>query len=161
MALSNISKEHVNNLLELVNMNELDNNKIIQTIQRNSNNYGKLKTLFKQIQFIKNEINEIIQDSIVSNELDNVKCSFKKIPGKTYYLYNKECKRETGTIKNETVENVENVETVENVDLNRNSNTKEMYFSILSPEEWNKHDTFIGAYLYDYDLTFNKINDFF
>jgi len=125
MALSNISKEHVNNLLQAVNINDLDNDKVIQSIQRNSNNYGKLKMLFKQMQFIKNEINELVQDSIVSKELDNVKCSFKKIPGKTYYLYN--------------------------------DDKGGMYFSMLSPDEWNKHNMFISAYLYDYDLTFNKV----
>lgn len=129
MALSNISKDHVNNLLQLVNMNDLDNNKVIQSIQRNSNNYGKLKILFKQMQFIKNEINEIVQDSIVSTELDNVKCSFKKIPGKTYYLYKED----------------------------KEDNKDGMYFSMLSPDEWNKYTTFISAYLYDYDLTFNKV----
>lgn len=126
MALSNISKEHLNNLLEITNLNDLNNEKIIQSIQRNSNNYGKLKTLFRQLQFIKNEINEVLQESIVSNELEKIKCNFKKRPGNNYYLYlNKKNKR---------------------------------FFSMLSPKEWDKYDDYLGEYLYDYDLTFNKIN---
>lgn len=126
MALSNISKEHLNNLLEITNLNDLDNEKIIQSIQRNSNNYGKLKTLFRQLQFIKNEINEVLQESIVSNELEKIKCNLKKRPGNHYYLY-----------------------------LNKKN---EHFFSILSPNDWDKYNEYLGEYLYDYDLTFNKIN---
>lgn len=125
MAISNISKEHLNNLLAISNYSDLDRDKVVQSIQRNSNNYGKLKTLFRQLQFIKNEINEVLQESIISSELDKIKCSFKKIPGNHYYLYK--------NIKNE------------------------LFFSIISPKEWNKYQDYLGEYLYDFDLTFNKI----
>lgn len=126
MALSNISKEHLNNLLAISNYSDLDKNKVIQSIQRNINNYGKLKTLFRQLQFIKNEINEVLQESIISSELDKVKCNFKKIPGNHYYLY-----------KNKK---------------------NDMLFSLISPKEWDKYQCYLGEYLYDYDLTFNKID---
>ena len=29
---------------------------------------------------------------------------------------------------------------------------------MLSPKEWDKYEDYLGEYLYDYDLTFNKIN---
>ena len=87
MTLSNISTEHLNNLLKISNLSDLENDKIIQSIQRNSNNYGKLKTLFRQLQFIKNEINEVLNESIISSELEKIKCNFKKRPGNHYFLY--------------------------------------------------------------------------
>ncbi len=43
MALSNISKDHINNLLLSLHNSDVSNQQVIQSIQRNSNNYGKLK----------------------------------------------------------------------------------------------------------------------
>ena len=128
MALSNISKEHVNKLLVDLNSNNLNNQKIIQSVQRNSNNYGKLKTLLRQMAFIKNEINEIVNESIESEELDKVDCKFNKIPGKHYYLYRK--------IEND-----------------------KLFFSMLEPEIWeySKNNEYVGKYLFDYDLTLNRV----
>ena len=90
MALTNISKEHLNQLITIPNLENLEKNKIIQAVQRNSNNYSKLKVLFKQMENIKKEIEEVINDSIESNSLESVKCNFKKIPGQTYNLYQNE-----------------------------------------------------------------------
>ena len=39
--------------------------------------------LFKQLEFIKNEINEIVNESIETDTLNNVNCNFKKKPGNT------------------------------------------------------------------------------
>ena len=89
MALTNISKEHLDKLLVSLNQNEIQDNLVRQAVQRNSNNYGKLKTLFRQLNFIQNEIKEIIEDSIESAELDKINCRFQKIPGNHYYLYRK------------------------------------------------------------------------
>ena len=36
---------------------------------------------------LKVEIEQVVEDSIDSVRLENIKCNFKKIPGKTYYLY--------------------------------------------------------------------------
>ena len=125
MALSNISKEHLNQLIVLPNLQELKKDKIIKAIQRNSNNYSKLKILFKQMDMLKKEIEDIIKESIDSEDLEKVSCKFKKIPGKNYYLYQKW--------------------------------NNEYFFSMLSPNEWNTTNIFIGEYFYDYDHTFQKI----
>ena len=87
MTLSNIDKNHLNKLMEIPNLNELQQVSIIQSIQRNSNNYSKLKVLFKQLENIKAEIQNVILESIETENLQKVKCNFKKIPGKNYYLY--------------------------------------------------------------------------
>ena len=87
MAITNISKEHLNQIISIPNLEDLEKDKIIQAVQRNSNNYSKLKILFKQMEALKVEIEQVVEDSIDSVRLENIKCNFKKIPGKTYYLY--------------------------------------------------------------------------
>ena len=94
MSLSKIDKKHLNQLISIPNLNELENDKIVKAVQRNSNNYSKLKILFKQLENIKKEIEEVINDSVESQNLESIPCNFKKVPGKTYHLYqkpNQEC----------------------------------------------------------------------
>ena len=89
MTLSNISKEHLNQLIKIPNIEELHQNKMIKAIQRNSNNYGKLKVLLKQMDYLQNEIETLCLESVENDYLEDIECSFKKIPGNTYYLYMK------------------------------------------------------------------------
>ena len=89
MALTNIDKEHLNQLISIPNLQELDSHKITMAVQKNSNNYSKLKVLFKQMENIKNEIHEIINESLQTDALNDIQCNFKKKPGNTYYLYKK------------------------------------------------------------------------
>lgn len=125
MALSNIDKNHLNKIISIPNLKDLHNDKLIKTIQRNSNNYSKLKVLFKQLNNIKNEIEEIVQETIETENLEQIKCNFKKIPGNDYYLYQKP--------------------------------NQDLFFSIISPEEWCTKNIFMGKYFYDYDLTLQKV----
>ena len=71
----------------LVNETTPNKDKIIKAIQRNSNNYSKLKILFKQIDVLKKKIDYVVQESMISDKLEQINCKFKKIPGKNYYLY--------------------------------------------------------------------------
>lgn len=87
MTLSNIDPEHLNQLIRIPNLEELQQHKIVQAVQRNSNNYGKIKVLLNQIQIIQEEIKNLCFESLDSDYLEEVDCNFKKIPGKTYYLY--------------------------------------------------------------------------
>ena len=87
MALSRIDKDHLNSIIEVPNLQDLEKNKILEAVQRNSNNYAKLKILFRQMESIKNEINTVVNESIETEFLQNIKCKFKKIPGKNYFLY--------------------------------------------------------------------------
>ena len=125
MSINNISKEHLNQLITIPNLQELKKEKIVKAVQRNSNNYSKLKILFKQMENIKKDIQEIVNESIETEILENIKCSFKKVCGNIYYLY-----------KNEK---------------------QELFFSILSPKEWNSNNIFVNQYFYDFDHTFQKI----
>ena len=116
----------MNQIIEIPNLDELNKDKIIKSVQKNSNNYAKIKVLFKQMENIKKEIEEIVEESLESENLNNIKCNFKKIPGSYYYVYQKP-------------------------DLT-------LFFSILSPNEWNTKNIFINKYFYDYDLSLIKIN---
>ena len=80
MTLLNISKEHLNQLIKIPNIEELHQNKMIKAIQRNSNNYGKLKVLLKQMDYLQNEIETLCLESVENDYLEDIECSFKKIP---------------------------------------------------------------------------------
>ena len=125
MAITNIDKKHLEQLIEIPNLQLLEQDKIIKTVQRNSNNYSKLKILFKQMQNIKNEIEEVIRESVETENLEKIKCNFKKIPGKNYFLYQKP--------------------------------NNQLFFSMLSPKEWNTKNLFKAEYFYDYDHTLQKV----
>ena len=84
-----------------------------------------MKVLFKQMENIKREIEEVVKESIETENLEKIKCNFKKIPGKNYYLYQKP--------------------------------NNELFFSMLSPKEWNSNNNFIDEYFYDYDHTLQKV----
>ena len=70
MALSNISKEHLNNLLVDLNQEDIVTDKLIKKIQKNSNAYSKLQVLFKQLAMIKQEINETIYETVQTSKLE-------------------------------------------------------------------------------------------
>ena len=78
MSITNIDKNHLKQIIEIPNLNELNRDKIIKSVQKNSNNYAKIK-VFKQMENIKKEIEEIIQESLETDDLNNIKCNFKKI----------------------------------------------------------------------------------
>jgi hypothetical protein len=124
MAISNIDKKHLDKIFEEYNLEILNNNGIRQKIVSNSNSFSKLKVLFRQLELIKMEINEVVKETIETSELQKIKCNIKKIPGKIYYLY-------------------------------KNKN-RELFFSILSHEEWDNYENYLGKYLYNFDYTLTK-----
>ena len=121
MSLSNISKDHINNLFLSLSKN---NNNELDKVKKNHVCYGKLKLIAKQMLALKNEALEIIEESNIQDELQEIKNKFKVVSGNFYYLY-------------------ENKE-------------KKKYFSLISPNQWNNNDRFIGEYLYDFDKNFVK-----
>ena len=128
MALSNIDPKHLNDLILNINKLDLDNDKIIKTIQRNSNNYSKLSVLLRQAAFIKQEIDEIIYESVENDKLNNISCRFKKIPGNHYFLYRK---RENGELFFSLLDPEE--------------------------WDYNKNNFYVDKYLYNYDYSLVKM----
>ena len=128
MALSNIDSKHLNDLIFNLNKLDLDNDKVIKTIQRNSNNYSKLSVLLRQAAFIKQEIDDIIYESINNDKLENISCRFKKIPGNNYYLYRKK------------------------------NNDELFFSLLNPKEwDYQKNNFFVDKYLYNYDYSLVKL----
>lgn len=87
MALSNIDSEHANKLLSQINTN-FDVNSL-EAVKNNHVQYAKLKQLAKQMEMIKREAFQVINEANEQQTLHSVKCSVKKVSGKNYYLYKK------------------------------------------------------------------------
>ena len=90
MSLSNISKEHIDNLFLSLSENNLNE---LEKIKRNHVSYGKLKLIAKQILSLKNEALEIIEESNIQDDLQSIGTNFKVVSGNYYYLYKKNDKK--------------------------------------------------------------------
>ena len=64
-------------------------NKILTQIRSDYSAYGKLSLIEKQINLLKLEAINIINEYNLNNEINNIQCNFKKIPGNYYYIYSK------------------------------------------------------------------------
>lgn len=124
MALDRIDNDHLNKLLFSLERNK--NDLLLENIQRNHVEYGQLKLISKQIQLLKQQAIDIINQANINTKLLNIKCNFKLTCGNKYYLYNN------------------------NDDLLSWSLINPCEWS-----ERNYKD-FLGEYLYDYDKSFQK-----
>lgn len=127
MSLSKIDKEHANELLLAINQQNVHHNSL-EIIRTNYMQYGKLKHIAKQMEQLKMEAIEIIEESHLQYDLQNITCKCKKISGTKYHLYQDEKMEKYFSLigPNEWNDNF-------------------------------KHD-FLGSFYYDYDKTFTKVN---
>ncbi|TRY79993.1 hypothetical protein TCAL_12104 [Tigriopus californicus] len=92
---------------------------------------SKLSVIAEQVRFLQEQAAKVLEDAQRNAELNHIACNFKKIPGKTYYVYKKP-------------------------DINGRK-----YMSMISPEEWGANvPEFVAAYKLEYDMTwtpFDKI----
>ena len=128
MALSNLDKNNLTRLFEMININNNDSltQENINSIKSNYSTYSKLELIAKQIYFLKSEAQNILQNHDLNNDLSCLKCNFRKVPGTYYYVY----------------ENTNN----------------EKLLSLISPEEWSNYHKFITKVYYDYDYQFYKVD---
>ena len=128
MALSNLNKDNIERLFQMINLNDKDrkdyNN--LLNIRSNYATYSKLELIARQIEFLKTEALNIIKIHDLNNDLNNIKCTFRKVPGNYYYVY-----------------------------LNNND---EKILSLIGPDEWNNYKQFITKVYYDYDYQFYKVD---
>lgn len=54
------------------------------------NQSGKLGLILDQIRFLQSQAQRILKDIVSDQNLHKAACNFKKIPGKIYYLYERE-----------------------------------------------------------------------
>lgn len=127
MSLSKIDKNHASELLLSINQQNFNHNSL-EVVRTNYLQYGKLKQIAKEMERLKNEAQEIIQESFLQHELHNITCKCKKISGTMYHLYEDEEKQKYLSIISPTEWNSD-----------------------------FKH-TFIASYYYDYDKTFTTVS---
>lgn len=93
MALSNVSKDHTLSLLEELSAGEIMENRLSTKIKTQHSSIAKLECLYKQLLFVKKEIENVLEEAHISANLNEVSMKCKKYPGQTYYLYknNNQC----------------------------------------------------------------------
>ena len=87
MALTNVSKNVCSDLLKQLNEHKIvDNNQIVK-LKSQSTNMAKLSVLYKQLMFVKKEIDEVLEDVQINSIINNVDMKCKKYANQKYYLY--------------------------------------------------------------------------
>lgn len=129
MALSNISKTHLDDLM----LSLYENDNVIESVKASHSDYAQLKLIAKQINMLKAEADLIVKQSLIRSELEKIKKSFKLVSGNTYYVYENKHKNEGKYFSI--------------ISPNEWLNSKVEF-----------KDTFIGEYYYDYDKQFVLIN---
>lgn len=88
MALSNLDNDNITRLFKMININEQSHNNLM-SIRNNYSSYSKLKLICKQIEFLKKEAVNVIENHNLNIDIENISCNFRKVPGNHYYLYKK------------------------------------------------------------------------
>ena len=89
MTLSNISKNHLNELIKSENSEIIGNHNYLSILKGNSSSLAKMTILIKQLNFIKEEMNNVLEEANLNKILNSIETRFKKYPGNTYHLYKK------------------------------------------------------------------------
>tara|TARA_X000000368_G_C22877582_1_gene643798 strand:+ start:118 stop:483 length:366 start_codon:yes stop_codon:yes gene_type:complete len=84
MSLSKLDKHNLNRLFEMLNREYIIDENVIKT---EYNIYGKLNIIAKQVEFLKLQANEILEEYDLNCIVEKSECRFKKCPGNYYYLY--------------------------------------------------------------------------
>ena len=87
MALSNLNKETIDRLFNMLSINDNKNNEILNSIRSDYATYSKLELISKQLFFLKEEARQILENHEFNQELKSIECKFKKVPGNYYYCY--------------------------------------------------------------------------
>ena len=88
MALSNLDNDNITRLFKMININEQSHNNLM-SVRNNYSSYSKLELICKQIEFLKKEAINVIENHNLNIDIENISCNFRKVPGNYYYLYKK------------------------------------------------------------------------
>ena len=89
MSLSNLKKETITNLFEMLEINS-NHEKALDSIKANYASFARLELISKQMVMLKNEAYNIIENHKMNLDFQSIKCTFKKVPGSHYYIYEKD-----------------------------------------------------------------------
>tara|TARA_A100001015_G_scaffold319729_1_gene443592 strand:+ start:1159 stop:1536 length:378 start_codon:yes stop_codon:yes gene_type:complete len=86
MALSNLNKENITNLFNMLHIRD-NNEKLIETIKGNYASYARLELISKQMEMLRREAESILTNHQINLDFQKIQCNFKKVPGNYYYVY--------------------------------------------------------------------------
>jgi len=91
---------------------------------------SKLSVIAEQVRFLQDQARKVLEEARLNALLHKTACNFKKVPGKTYYIYK------------------------------QRKNPEEEMLSMISPEEWGPGGPeFVGGYRLEYDMTWTPLKD--
>jgi len=91
---------------------------------------SKLQIIAEQVRFLQEQARKVLEDARLNALVHKTNCNFKKIPGKTYYIYKQK------------------------------KNPDEEFMSMISPEEWgDSGPEFVGGYKLEYDMSWTELQD--
>lgn len=93
MALSNLDNDNITRLFQMLKINEEEEYNRLIHIRGNYATYSKLELIAKQVDFLKKEAQNIIDNHNINIDLNCVECNFRKAPGTYYYVYEKDNKK--------------------------------------------------------------------
>lgn len=85
MSITNISSSHLKDLMISLNQNE---NKL-ELLKSNHSQYAQLKLISNQMEMLKTQAKQILNEINIQNDLHSIHKNFQLISGNTYYLYSK------------------------------------------------------------------------
>lgn len=133
MSLSSLNKDNATRLFKMIITNDNFTNEQICKIKNDSTTYSQINLINKQIENLKLEAINIIQNHIKTEEINSIICHFKKVPGTLYYLYSDNKNNKIISLVSPNYDN--------------NGNITDAIYPF-----------FLGKYYYDYDLKFKFIN---
>lgn len=91
---------------------------------------SKLTVIAEQVRFLQEQARKVLEDARLNALLHKTSCNFKKVPGKTYYVYK------------------------------QRKNPDEEMISMISPQEWGAGGPeFVGAYRLEFDMSWTEEKD--
>jgi len=91
---------------------------------------SKLTVIAEQVRFLQEQARKVLEEARLNALLHKTSCNFKKIPGKTYYIYK------------------------------QRKNPDEEFLSMISPEEWGAAcPEYVGGYRLEFDMSWTELKD--
>ena len=89
-----------------------------------------MQVIAEQVRFLQEQARKVLEEARLNALLHKTSCNFKKIPGKTYYIYK------------------------------QRKNPDEEFLSMISPEEWGAAcPEYVGGYRLEFDMSWTELKD--
>ena len=85
MSITNISSSHLKDLM--ISLNQSENK--LELLKSNHSQYAQLKLISNQMEMLKTQAKQILNEINIQNDLHSIHKNFQLISGNTYYLYSK------------------------------------------------------------------------